>query len=140
MAATAAALSTYIQAREPANKLKQLTNFERSASATSIDTTVLEAFCTTAINTFESQYTTYDPDTIPAHYDVAWYMAMMLLQEMAGENGHADEYRKKATALIPGLQKRRTMQPVTDSTWVPTPRSSATPPFDDTFFTPFKAR
>lgn len=139
MAATAAALSTYIQVREKPRELIVLTNFERDDAGVSINSTVLEAFCTTAINAFESQLTTYDPDNYPAHYDIAWYQTMALLYDMGNKIDKADEYRKKADALIPGLQKRRTMQPVTDSTWVPTARTSDKPPFDDSFFTPFKA-
>lgn len=113
MAATAAALSTYIQTVEPAQRLIELTTY--GTSGTTLETTVLAAFCQKAINWFGARGTTYDPDNFLLHQDIAHYLAMQLLYSRTENLTKASEYEKNYLELLPGILRRRTVQPSTNS-------------------------
>lgn len=113
MAATAAALSAHIQVQEDAQLLIEWTNWGSSGST--LDTTVLESFCQTAINWFKASVTSYDPDTYGVHQDIAAKRAMMLLAGRAKAFDAAKDYESAYRELLPGIQRRRTFTPVTNS-------------------------
>lgn len=140
MAATAAYLSTDVQTNEDNTVLKALTN-RSTPTATTIDTTVLLDVCGQAISRFQREVTTYDPDNYGEHLYIARSFVMIILhQKTANGQKKAAEIYEAIRPSIDQFRKKRTLAPITDSTWEPTARESSKPPFDDTFFTPFKAR
>ena len=121
MAATVGDLREYITAREPETKLVTLTNHGAANNPTTINTTTFEAYCLSAINSFQARNTTYNPDVYGLHRDIAWYLVMALLYDRANNEEKAKEYRAKADDAIPGIrpETRRSFDPVSDSPWTP---------------------
>jgi hypothetical protein len=143
MAATAAALATYITSTArllSSHQLVELTNFGEDNSSTSINTTELAKSAQQAIYWFQAIATTYDPDNEGWHFVVAAKRTISELYLAAQKFDLHQQYAKMAEDDLAKFMKKRTLSPVTDSTWSPTARTTATPPFDDTFFTPFKAQ
>jgi len=136
MAATAAALNTYIQTVEPARKLKVLTNFGTN-SAGSVDETVLTAFCQKAINWFGAAIGTYDPDNYLAHQDATHYKTMEALYSRADDEDKVADYEGKVAEILDGLRRTATfktkhiLSPLTNSQFTPTEPDAGTKPWAD---------
>ena len=139
MAATAAALSAYIQTYEPADTLKQLTNFGTNTTAAP-NAGILEAACQKAINWFEQDLTDYDPDNYLVHQDIAHAKAMQALFLRTNNREAVADYEKHLQSLISRFRSQRALSPKSNATATPTVRVDAAPAFDDSVFDDIKAR
>lgn len=124
---TVAALSTAVQVRIGADKLKQLTNDD--ATATSIDTTVLDAACQDAIGAFEAA-------TRMTH-DTSNYSHLQIL--VRGVLGFLENYKSREGAIMSlhlksfyagcsDLEKRIWITPSTTSNVTPTREATGSTP------------
>lgn len=144
MPATAADLSTHLQSIPPLDRaLKVLTNFG-TTSATTINTTVLLQYCSQAIEWFENDFGTYDPDTSRWHRDLTRYKVLQLLYGDTNNPNKVKEYEEKMAPLIERIRGQRTTQPATNSPYTPTVLNTngrvVRPDFDDSAFDGYSAR
>lgn len=128
-------LATYLQAgSRNANRLVALTNYGTNTTATSVNSTVLEACCTEALADFSLQFTTYD-GTKALHKRAAAVLTEILLYERSDDEGRAEALRARAAPMFARLASARTFEPVTDAHRIRVePTSTEYLPFDDTHF------
>lgn len=127
---TVAALSTAAQVRISSQALIQLTNDD--ATATSINTTRLDACCSDAIGDFESITGMTHDTSIAAHLStlvtgVLYYLEKYKCREGALMNSHMKQFY----GACEGFRRRAWASPSTTSTLTPTrDTTGATPDMD----------
>lgn len=135
MAATAAALVTWMTANADEALLIGLTN-RSTPSATTIDSDNLTAACENAVSTFARLISTYDPDTYVEHYEVASQLAIAFLyRRTRGGAQAASEIMSQLQPTIDQWRRMRRIKPESSSPYTPTVVEQGTlPPMDSTFF------
>jgi len=119
MTGTAATLSTFVQANMPTQTLIELTTWLDNSGSSSIDTTVLTAVCTSAINYLASKAFSYDPATYSWHNDAGQAYVMGLLLRRAEKYEEASSYFRTCKELMEafalGEKKRRVAPKISTS-------------------------
>lgn len=124
-------LSAYVQANFNEEDLINLTAF-RDGTASAINTTRLEAACTSALLWFEQLNTTYQPGTYAIHKDAAANYVIYLLNTWNHQHDAAKQYKATADAMMEPYRDQRRVTPITTSEYAPSQYDSGRdePPFD----------
>jgi len=134
-------LATYVQARVPAQRLKELTNGRAPNAASTINSTVLEAAVTSACAEFPTHAQEDFDETEPAHLVVAYRGVIAFLKEFLGQEeapglmvAYHQELERMATTRARGRLEPDTLSELQPSEDLQDGDGVARPDFDDRRF------
>lgn len=122
-----------VTASENADRLIELTRYGGDLTATSVDTTVLNAIATEALAWF-NDITTYD-STKPRHVLVARMRTLQLLWERTDNQEQVERIERRLAPLVARMRASRTVRSRTDTIYTRSePTGVLRPPMDTKHF------
>lgn len=121
-------LATYIQTFPTmTRRLIIISNYDDS-TATTVDSTALEAFCTEALHYFALYLGPYDATNYPTHKTIAKKILEAMMMADTDSRDVSESIKKAIEPFMEAFKRGRTLYPVTNAVRTPTTDDSTKAP------------